>query len=70
MHAKISDTIYCSPRYEPNFVYLFGYENMDVDGAIDIDSGESIFILTKKMKDNYIWEKKLTKTEALNLYGV
>lgn len=39
-----SDIYYSLPRYEPNFVYLFGLERMDIDGAFNVTSLESILI--------------------------
>lgn len=47
-----SDVYYALPRYEPNFVYLFGLERMDIDGAFNLNSLESILI-TKKEIDVY-----------------
>ena len=42
-----SDIYYALPVYEPNFVYLFGLERMDVDAAFNLQSQESIFIASK-----------------------
>ena len=33
-----SDTYYALPRYESNFVYLFGLEKMNIDGAFNLKS--------------------------------
>ena len=47
-----SDIHYALPAYEPNFVYLFGLERMDVDAAFNLQSLESILI-TRKEPDVY-----------------
>ena len=63
-----SDTYYSLPRYEPNFVYLFGVEEMFVDGCIELDTGKS-FLIIKNKKDDY-YNKKLTLKEINDIYGI
>jgi len=38
------DCTYSLPRYEPNFVFLFGIEEMDIDGIIDLSNNNTYLI--------------------------
>lgn len=47
-----SDTNY-SPKYEMNFTYLFEINQPNVDGVIEIESGDTYFIIPDKIKEDY-----------------
>ena len=64
-----SDTYYSLPKYEINFVYLFGIRRMEVHGLIDLsDSKAYLIVPDTKLPDSFI-EKRVEKAEA-DGYGI
>lgn len=57
------------PKYEMNFTYLFGINQMFVDGYLELDSGKSFFIIPDDIKSNY-YSHQLSKQEAIDNFGV
>ena len=64
-----SDTYYTMPKYEINFMYLFGVRRMEVHGLIDLsDSKAYLIIPDSKLPDDFI-EKRVEGSEA-ECYGI
>lgn len=64
-----SDTYYSEPKYEINFVYLFGVRRMEVHGLIDLDSSKAYLIVPDtKLPDAFV-EKRVDKAEA-DAFGI
>jgi len=64
-----SDTYYSLPKYEINFVYLFGVRRMEVHGLIDLSDSKAYLIVPDvKLPDSFI-EKRIDGHEASE-YGI
>lgn len=64
-----SDTYYSMPKYEINFMYLFGVRRMDVHGMIDLsDSKVYLVVPDIKLPDAFI-EKRVDRDEA-DAFGI